>query len=57
MRNKKYSMIQIPSPAYDILKAYCKKHGHSMGRFLEILIQKECLEMLPAKGPILRVNN
>ena len=54
MQNKKYKPIQIPEKPYEILKKYCDENGYKMGRFLEVLISKNC--KLVEKRNILKVD-
>lgn len=42
MQNKKYKPIQIPNESYERLKEYCNQNGYKIGKFLEVLINKNC---------------
>lgn len=42
MINKNYKSIQIPTQSYDILKKYCSSNGYKLGKFLEVLIKRNC---------------
>lgn len=53
MQNKNYKPIQIPLESYDKLKRYCDENGYKIGKFLEVLINKNC--KIEEKRTILRV--
>ena len=55
MENKDYKPVQIPKESYEKLKLYCKNNGFKLGKFLEILIDRNCVVV--DKNRILKVNN
>jgi len=54
MTNKDYKPVQIPKNSYEKLKLYCDQNGYKLGKFLEILIDRNC-ELMDRKR-ILRVD-
>lgn len=42
MENKNYKPIQIPIQSYNLLKKYCEENGYKIGKFLDVLIKKNC---------------
>jgi len=55
MHNKNYKPIQIPLESFEQLKKYCNENGYKMGKFLEVLIARNCkLEEQRPKLPVTR---
>lgn len=42
MKNDKYRPVQIPVNSYEKLSIYCSQNGYKLGKFLEVLINKNC---------------
>ena len=53
MKNEKYSAAQIPSKSYEQLRRYCNENGYKIGKFLELLISKNC--KLEEKRTVMKV--
>lgn len=54
MINEEYKPVQVPKAAHKKLKDYCKENGYKIGKFLEILIEKNCV--LQDKKRVLKVD-
>lgn len=54
MKNENYTPVQIPNDSYDILKEYCRENAYTMGKFIGMLIKKNC--RLPDQKLILRMD-
>lgn len=55
MMNIDYKSVQIPKNEYELLKEYCKRHNHKIGKFIGKLIIERCTITKPTEGKILRV--
>jgi hypothetical protein len=43
-KEKKYSLVQLPSEIHEPLKKYCKENGMTMSGLLSILVKKHLKE-------------
>lgn len=55
MENNNYKPVQLPINSFKLLKEYCDKNGFKMGKFLEKIIEKNCI--IPKENRILYVKN
>lgn len=52
MESNVNTTIQIKKETRDLLRVYCKKHGYTMSKFLDILIREKVTTKLNITPPL-----